>query len=167
LKILNDILDFSKLEVGRVELERMEFDPAEIAEEAVRLFATAGHEKGIELAVDIDPHVPLKMWSDSGRLRQVMLNLVGNAVKFTNAGGVMLSVSMMKSAGGDNTIQFEIADTGVGVPKDRQASLFEEFVQADPSITRKYGGTGLGLAICHRLIGLMGVSFPPKTGPLF
>ncbi|NKB21556.1 MAG: response regulator [Alphaproteobacteria bacterium] len=166
LKILNDILDYSKLEVGRVELEQVEFDPAAIAEEAIRLFATAGHEKGVELAVDIDPNVPLKMWSDSGRLRQVMLNLVGNAVKFTNAGGVMLSVSLKGPASGEKSILFEVADTGIGVPKDRQDSLFEEFVQADPSVTRKYGGTGLGLAICHRLIGLMegDIGYRPNDG---
>ncbi len=174
LKILNDILDFSKLEVGRVELERVEFDPAAIAEEAVRLFATAGHEKGVELAVDIDPNVPLKMWSVAGRLRQVMLNLVGNAVKFTNAGGVMLSVSTTTAESGERLVRFEVADTGIGVPKERQDSLFEEFVQADSSVTRKYGGTGLGLAICHRLVGLMGgeIGYRPneannKVGSVF
>ena len=156
LTILNDILDFSKLEVGRVELEQARFDPADIVEDAASLFATAAHEKGIEVAVELDPTLPIAISSDPGRLRQILLNLVGNAVKFTEVGGVILSASVERGAGKSPVIRFEIADSGIGVPPDRRQMLFQEFRQADPSVSRRFGGTGLGLAICKRLVGLLG-----------
>jgi len=156
LRILNDILDFSKLEVGRVELERAPFDPADLVEEVANLFATAAHEKGIEIVVLAHPRLPATIEGDAGRLRQVLLNLVGNAVKFTDAGGVTIDLRMTDRPEGGRALRCRVVDTGIGVPPERRGQLFEEFAQADPSISRKYGGTGLGLAICKRLVELMG-----------
>jgi len=160
LTILNDILDFSKLEAGHIDLETVSYNPSEVSEEVAMLFARQANEKGIELAVEIDPEVPAAILGDSGRVRQILLNLVGNAVKFTEAGGVTVRLTADR-----NFLKFSVRDTGVGVPEENRDSLFREFAQGDASVTRKYGGTGLGLAICRRLVEFMNgqIKYVPKA----
>ena len=155
MSILNDILDFSKIEAGKLELNPIEFDLADCVSDCLRLLAVRAAEKRIELAVDIRPDVPEILIGDPGRLRQILLNLVGNALKFTDRGGVTVQVSRQESDGAFHTLHFMIADTGIGVPADKQAHIFAPFEQADGSITRRYGGTGLGLAISVKLVKLM------------
>jgi signal transduction histidine kinase len=155
LTIINDILDFSKIEAGRLVLESVDFDLAEHLELALDLNADAATRKGLELVMDIQPNVPPQVRGDPVRLRQIVLNLVGNAVKFTTQGEVVLRVERTEAKAGKNFLRFEIADTGIGIPPEVQEKLFEPFVQADSSTTRRFGGTGLGLAICKRLAELM------------
>jgi signal transduction histidine kinase/PleD family two-component response regulator len=155
LTIINDILDFSKIEAGRLVLESVDFDLAEHLELAMDLNADAATRKGLELIMDIGPSVPQRVRGDPVRLRQVVLNLIGNAVKFTAKGEVVLRVSLTAVQSGKNFLRFEVIDTGIGIPDDVQETLFEPFVQADTSTTRRFGGTGLGLAICKRLVELM------------
>ena len=155
LTVINDILDFSKIEAGRLDLEVLVFDPRVAVEEVSELLAERAHEKGLELVTAIAADVPRAMPGDPGRLRQVLLNLVGNAVKFTDQGEVVVSVGRA-AAGGRDALRVEIADTGVGIPPEVQARLFQSFSQADASTTRTHGGTGLGLAISRRLVELMG-----------
>jgi len=156
LGVLNDILDISKIEAGHLELEEVSFDLHEEMLAAVALFSHTAVERESELMVDLRPEVPRGVRGDPTRLRQVLSNLVGNAVKFTQGGEVLLSVAM---AGGDenNTrIRFSVRDTGVGIPEEKQHAIFQEFTQADSSTTREYGGTGLGLTISRHLVSLMG-----------
>ena len=150
LSIINDILDFSKVEAGKMELETVEVDLAEAAEDVASLFAERAMEKGLDLAVFVDPRIPV-VQADPTRLRQVLGNLVNNAIKFTETGGVLLSVE----PDGDGYV-FAITDTGPGIAEDKLPRLFEAFSQADQSTTRKHGGTGLGLTICDRLVRAMG-----------
>ncbi len=152
LDLINDILDFSKLDAGRMELERIEFDPRSLVEDVVELFAVQAHQKGLEIGGLIDATVPARVVGDPKRLRQVLANLVGNAVKFTHAG----EVAVHAVAADPGRVRFEVADTGIGLAPEASARLFESFAQADPSTTRKYGGTGLGLAISRQLVELMG-----------
>ena len=156
LTIINDVLDFSKIEAGRMELESIDFDLAEHLELAVDLHADAASRKGLELIMQIDPDVPARVRGDSVRLRQVVLNLIGNAIKFTAKGEVLLHVMTAGKSGGRPALRFNVIDTGIGVPPAVQANLFQPFVQADSSTTRRFGGTGLGLAICKRICELMG-----------
>jgi signal transduction histidine kinase/CheY-like chemotaxis protein len=156
LAILDDILDFSKIEAGKLVLEEMDFDLMTVVEEAVELVTERGHKKGLELSSTFDPDVPQRVRGDAGRLRQVLLNLLGNAVKFTEQGGVVVRVSTSGSPGRDAQVRFEVADTGIGIPQHAQQHLFHPFTQADSSTTRQFGGTGLGLAICRRLCEGMG-----------
>ena len=166
LTVINDILDVSKLEAGRLELESVDFDLAEIVEGAVTLLSPQAREKGIDLAVFVHPAVPPSVFGDPTRLRQVALNLVGNGVKFTASGGVSLKVlpgvptrrapDAATALDSLPLVRFEITDTGIGIPPDVQLRLFQKFMQADSSVTRRFGGTGLGLAICRELVGLMG-----------
>jgi signal transduction histidine kinase/DNA-binding response OmpR family regulator len=161
LTIINDILDFSKVEAGALELERMPMELAETVEGVVDLVAAKAAEKGIELACRLDPDVPSGVYGDPTRLKQILLNLLNNAVKFTEHGEVVLTVSTMVSASsltpGDNTIlTYSVRDTGIGIPEDRMDRLFKSFSQVDASTTRRYGGTGLGLVITKRLVELMG-----------
>ncbi|HEX3486929.1 MAG TPA: response regulator [Micropepsaceae bacterium] len=159
LAIVNDILDISKLEAGRLEIETIEFDLLNIVEGAVALMASKAREKNIDLAMYVDPNCYGAYLGDPTRLRQVLLNLIGNAVKFTETGGVSLQVfahGTASDAAEKPSIRFEIKDTGVGIPENRRERLFQKFSQVDNSVTRRYGGTGLGLAICKQLIGLMG-----------
>jgi signal transduction histidine kinase/ActR/RegA family two-component response regulator len=155
MSILNDILDFSKIEAGRLELDPIEFDLTDCVSDCLRLLAVRAAEKRIELAVDIRPDVPELLIGDSGRLRQILMNLVGNALKFTKMGGVTVQVALEESNGTLRTLHFMIADTGIGVPADKQGRIFAPFEQADGSTTRSYGGTGLGLAISVKLVELM------------
>jgi two-component system sensor histidine kinase/response regulator len=152
LQIINDILDFSKVEAGRLELERVEFDLREAVEEAIEIFAGRAHAKGLELGCAIDLDVPGTVRGDPMRLRQVLINFVGNAIKFTDSGEVIVRVR----AGNDGLLRFEVTDTGIGISDEAQAHIFNAFSQADSLTTRKYGGTGLGLAICRQLAALMG-----------
>jgi two-component system, sensor histidine kinase and response regulator len=156
LTLVNDILDFSKIEARRLSLERVTFDLRETVEEAVRLLAPRAHEKGLELACHIQPDVPGTVVGDPGRLRQVLVNLVGNAIKFTERGEVVVTVEVQEAHGSDAALHFTVSDTGIGIPADKQWQVFGAFVQADASTTRRYGGSGLGLTISAQLVELMG-----------
>ncbi len=156
LSLINDILDFSKIEAGRLELEHTIFDLAECIDGALDLFAQKASEKGIDLLCEIGPGVPGEIKGDSTRLRQIIVNLVGNALKFTERGEVHLAVRVLIEVDGARNLIFSVRDTGIGIPKDAQRRLFSSFTQVDASTTRKYGGTGLGLAISRRLSELMG-----------
>jgi PAS domain S-box-containing protein len=153
LTVVNDILDFSKIEAGQVELDPQAFDPAAFVIETVELVATQAEAKGLTVSTQIATELPPAIEADSSRLRQVLLNLLTNAVKFTEAGSVSVGVGYDPAAG---RLQVSVADTGVGIAPDRLGRLFQRFSQADGSINRQYGGTGLGLAICKSLVGLMG-----------
>jgi PAS domain S-box-containing protein len=166
ITIINDILDFSKMEVGKLVLERTDFDLRQVVEAVADLLAPRAQAKGIEIGSFIAPGVPTALRGDPGRLRQVLLNLAGNAVKFTENGGISVLVSAVETTSERALIEFKIADTGIGIPETVQGSLFAEFTQADPSHTRRYGGTGLGLAISKKLAELMGgdIGFSSKHG---
>ncbi len=171
LTIINDILDFSKIEAGRLVLESIDFNLAEQLGLALDLHADAAARKGLELVMDIDPAVPAFVRGDPVRLRQIALNLVGNAIKFTSAGEVVLNVTVDRALTSRAVLRFEITDTGIGISPAVQATLFQPFAQADTSTTRRFGGTGLGLAICKRLTSLMrgeiGVRSAPGAGSTF
>jgi signal transduction histidine kinase/CheY-like chemotaxis protein len=155
LSILNDILDFSKVEAGKMELSATDFRLWDCLADALQTVAVRAAEKGLELTYRISPNVPETLNGDAGRLRQVIVNLVGNAVKFTEAGEISVSVES-QDQDGKVALHVRVMDTGVGVPQEKQKSIFDPFEQADSSTTRKYGGTGLGLTICSRLVALMG-----------
>jgi signal transduction histidine kinase/DNA-binding response OmpR family regulator len=156
LEIINDILDFSKIEAGRVRLERIDFSPKHVTEEAIELFAEPAANKGIELVLDVEPEVPHNAIGDPGRLRQALINLVGNAIKFTDTGEVVVRVRRGESPGPGVLLHFEVADSGIGLTQDEQARVFSTYSQVDSSTTRKHGGTGLGLATARMLSQLMG-----------
>jgi signal transduction histidine kinase len=153
LTIINEILDFSKIEAGKMSLEEQPFDLRECLESSLELIKIRAAEKGIELAYQMDPSTPPALIGDVTRLRQVLINLLGNAVKFTERGEILLSVSGAAEPG---CLEFSVSDTGIGIPADRQVHLFQPFTQADLSISRRYGGTGLGLALSKRLVEMMG-----------
>ncbi|HEX4487400.1 MAG TPA: response regulator [Terriglobales bacterium] len=155
LAIINDILDFSKVESGKMELEHIEFNLYNSVGETMKALAIKAHEKNLELAYDVSPDVPSELLGDPGRLRQVLVNLVGNAIKFTAKGEVFLEIVRKSRESSQVELEFKVRDTGIGIPREKQAALFEAFSQADSSTTRKYGGTGLGLAISLRLVDLM------------
>ncbi|NTV96329.1 MAG: response regulator [Thiobacillus sp.] len=156
LTVINDILDFSKIEARKLDLEEIDFDLRVMLEDTADLFAIRAQEKGIELTSDIAPEVPAQVRGDPGRLRQVLSNLLGNAVKFTERGSIDLAAALSQENDDRVLLRFTVRDSGVGIPMDKQSSMFMAFNQADASITRKYGGTGLGLAISKQLIDLMG-----------
>jgi signal transduction histidine kinase/DNA-binding response OmpR family regulator len=156
LAVINDILDFSKIEAGKIELELIDFNLRDCAEEALKMFATGADEKGLELLCDIAPDVPELVIGDPGRLRQIVLNLVSNAVKFTSRGEVSLKLQVEGGTEDSKIIRFTVADTGIGIPAEKQESIFSPFTQADTSTTRQYGGTGLGLTISSRMVAMMG-----------
>jgi two-component system, sensor histidine kinase and response regulator len=155
LAIINDILDFSKIEAGKLDLEAAPFRIRDNVEDAIRSLAVRAHTQGIELACRFDPAIPEAVVGDRVRLRQILVNLVGNAVKFTPKGEVVMDVRSATRSDGRVTIEFRVVDTGIGIPPDKLVSIFSAFEQADGSMTRRYGGTGLGLAITSRLIQLM------------
>jgi len=171
LVVINDILDFSKVEAGRLQLDFADFDLEEIISEAVRTVALRAYEKRLELANDISPDFPRSLLGDPNRLRQVLINLLGNAIKFTEQGQVLLRVEPQRLNGDELELKFSIRDTGIGIPHEKQDLIFEPFVQGDASTTRKYGGTGLGLPISARIVALMGgriwVESAPGEGSTF
>jgi len=154
MSVINDILDFSKVESGKLDLENIDFDLYDCVGETIKTLAVRAHQKGLELAYDADPEVPAHVCGDPGRLRQILVNLVGNAIKFTPRGEVLVTIESCPDADGVE-LHFKVKDTGIGIPAEKQGLLFKAFSQADSSTTRKYGGTGLGLAISARLVGLM------------
>jgi CheY-like chemotaxis protein len=155
LTIINDILDFSKIEAGKLELERIDIDVRGILDDAAHLLAIQAHAKGLELITSVDPMLPDRLVGDPGRLRQVLLNLGNNAIKFTRQGEVSIDIRVVSSDVLCTTVRCEVRDTGIGIPANRAASLFQPFSQIDASTTRRYGGTGLGLSIVRRLVELM------------
>src|SRR5260370_24046887 len=155
-EIINDILDFSKIEAGRVRMETIDFSPKHVTEEAVELLPDSAANKGVELSLDVEPAVPHSVIGDPGRLRQVLINLVGNAIKFTDSGEVVVHVERLDSMTPGVMIRFEVADTGVGLTGDEQGRVFSTYAQIDSSTTRRHGGTGLRLAIARMPTQLMG-----------
>ena len=169
LSIINEILDFSKMEAGKLTLDNRPFDLTELVEEAADMLAEQAHDKGLELAVALAPKLPRAVNGDSKRLRQILINLMGNALKFTERGEVVVQVGV--AADGGDRLRFEVRDTGIGIAPSHRKSIFDAFTQADGSVTRRHGGTGLGLAICRQLVGLMGgrigVDSTPEQGSRF
>jgi len=156
LRLLNDVLDFSRIEARRVELEKIPFNLRDTVEHAVSSLAIQAEKKGLELVCRINPKMPDRYRGDPGRLRQILLNLVSNAIKFTDKGEIEVSVDLLKKKGREVTLLFKVRDTGIGIPQDKQAVIFEAFTQADSSTSRRYGGSGLGLAIVSQLVQLFG-----------
>lgn len=171
LGLLNDILDFSKIEARRLSLDMIDFDLRHVLEDMMRSLAPRAHAKGLEIAYYVAPDVPNALGGDPARLRQVLVNLISNAVKFTETGEVVLHVSADRHEAAHVGLQFVVSDTGIGIPFEKQAAIFDPFTQADQSTTRRFGGTGLGLAIVSQLTGLMGgrvwVESQPKKGSRF
>ncbi len=166
LRILDDILDFSKIEAGKLDLEKRDFEPRRVLEETVTLLAQKAEAKGIELSWEASPDVPVLVRGDEGRLRQVLVNLAANAVKFTERGKVSVRAETAGEDQGHWVIRFLVEDTGIGIPPESRESVFETFTQVDASMARKYGGTGLGLAISRRLVEMMGgeIGFESEEG---
>ncbi len=166
LHVINDILDFSKIESGKMELEKMDFDLRTCVEEVLDLFAGKAAEANLDLLYEIDPAVPVQIVGDRLRLRQILMNLVGNALKFTQQGEVFVSVRQQAFIDGEITLAFSVQDTGIGIAQEDQDKLFKAFSQVDGSSTRRYSGTGLGLVICNKLVQLMGgdISVESKLG---
>ena len=171
LSLINDILDFSKIEAGKLTLEYVDFDLREVIESVLDLLAERARVKDLELAALIPPDLPTALRGDPGRIRQILLNLVGNALKFTERGEVCINVFELSRTEQTINIQIEVSDTGIGISPEVQKKLFQPFVQADTSTTRKYGGTGLGLAICKQLVEMMhgqiGLHSQPGKGSVF
>ncbi len=171
LALINDILDFSKIEAGKLELEETSFSLRDFIGESLKIVAIKTHEKGIELAYRVPPDIPDRMIGDSSRFRQILLNLVGNAVKFTDTGEIIVSVSRLHQTENDIELQFAVKDTGIGIPREKQKTIFSAFQQADGSTSRRYGGTGLGLTVSSQLVALMGgriwLESEPKKGSTF
>lgn len=156
LSVINDILDFSKIEAGKLELEEMAFNLRDFLGDSLKIVASKAHEKRLELVYRVAPNAPDRLVGDPARLRQVILNLVGNAVKFTSEGEIVVSVEMNQQTTDQTLLHFSVRDTGIGIPKERQENIFRAFEQADGSTSRRFGGTGLGLAVSSQLVGLMG-----------
>ena len=156
IDLINNILDFSKMEAGKLELEEIDFDLRKLMEEVIELIAKQAQQKGLELGYLLSSDVPERVKGDSLRLRQILINLIGNAIKFTEKGEVAIRIYSFTAADGNLFLRFEVSDTGIGMNQNAVQHVFESFAQADPSTTRKYGGTGLGLAICKQLVGLLG-----------
>jgi signal transduction histidine kinase len=171
LAIINDILDASKIEAGKMTVEAVDMDLRRTIEEAAGLLVPAATAKGLALTCMIAPDVPAQLMGDPVRVRQTLVNLVGNAVKFTDAGAITVEARVLRRASSHVVVRVSVTDTGIGVPPERQAGLFESFAQGDDSTTRVYGGTGLGLAICRQLVtlmgGHMGVESQPGRGSTF
>ncbi|MBK1839522.1 response regulator [Azospirillum sp. YIM B02556] len=165
LTIINDILDISKLEAGRVTIETLPFDPADLVEGVVELLIPRAHEKGIEIGFYIDPPLRRTLLGDPTRIRQILVNLVGNAVKFTEHGSVAVELEVLDATDAHLVLRITVTDTGIGIPAEALPTLFNKFQQVDGSITRKFGGTGLGLAICRQLSELMGGGISVDSSP--
>jgi two-component system, sensor histidine kinase and response regulator len=167
LSVINDILDFSKIEAGRLELEEVDFNLRDFLSETLSIMAPRAHEKKLELAYRVEPEIPDNLKGDPNRFRQVIINLVGNAVKFTNEGEVVVQVKNNHQPGNKLELLISVKDTGIGIPKGKQLDIFNPFQQADGSTTRRYGGTGLGLAVSRQLVNLMGGELWIESEPGF
>jgi two-component system, sensor histidine kinase and response regulator len=166
LTIINDILDFSKIEAGKFEIDPFPFSLREAMSPLMKMLALRAGEAGVELTCDIPPEVPDRLVGDAGRIKQVLTNLIGNAIKFTAQGEVAVSVALVRTTATDRlTLRFAVRDTGIGIPPDKVATIFEAFSQADGSTARKYGGTGLGLTISRRLVEMMGGTLSVQSAP--
>ena len=165
LSIINNILDFSKIEAGRLEFEKAPFSFRQFMDESLKIMGMKAHEKGIELAYRVAPQTPDRLLGDPVRLRQVLLNLVDNAIKFTDAGEVIVYAAAQSQTDYEVVLHISVIDTGIGIPKDRQRSIFGAYNQGDPSTLRQYGGTGLGLAVSAQLVDLMGGNIKVKSQP--
>jgi signal transduction histidine kinase len=165
LATINNILDFSKIEAGRLELDITALDPRELVEDTAALLAMRAHEKGLDLICDLPMELPTTVQGDPVRLRQLLVNLVGNAIKFTEKGEVVIRVEVQADAEGKPRLHFAVADTGIGIPPEVQARIFDSFTQADSSTNRRFGGTGLGLAISRRFVELMGGEIGVNSAP--
>jgi Amt family ammonium transporter len=163
LNLINDILDFSKIEAGKLELEYSEFDLPMLMEDLIDMFGHRANQKELEFTCQVMPQVANRVLGDQDRLRQVLINLIGNAIKFTDRGNVVVRLSVIEHLNGIQKMRFEVEDSGIGISEDVQSKLFRVFEQADASTTRKYGGTGLGLAICRQLVELMGGTIQVKS----
>jgi signal transduction histidine kinase/DNA-binding response OmpR family regulator len=156
LTVINDVLEFSKIEAGKLDIESIPFNLRESLGETTKALGFRAHQKGLELICEVQPDVPEFVLGDPGRIRQIVVNLIGNSIKFTERGEVLLSVAQVSESSDSALLHFAVKDTGIGIPAEKQQRVFEAFSQADDSMARKYGGTGLGLAICTRLVGMMG-----------
>jgi CheY-like chemotaxis protein/anti-sigma regulatory factor (Ser/Thr protein kinase) len=164
LAIINDILDFSKIEAGKLAIEAMDFDPREAVRGVLDIITPQAQAKGLKLLVSFASDVPDTVSGDAGRVRQILLNLMSNSVKFTETGQVSVRVEIAERESDGIRLKFTVEDTGIGIPEEAQAQLFQPFTQVDSLTTRKYGGTGLGLAICKRLAALMGGTIGVESG---
>ena len=171
LALINDILDFSKIEAGKLELEEIKFNLRDFLGESLKIMAAKAHEKELELAYQVAPDVPENVVGDPSRFRQVILNLIGNAIKFTDQGEIIVTVTLEEQDQTETLLHFAVKDTGIGIPKDKQESIFNPFQQADGSTSRQYGGTGLGLAVSSQIVNLMTGNFwldsEPNQGSTF
>jgi two-component system sensor histidine kinase/response regulator len=171
MRVINDILDYSKIEAGKLDLERVEFQLRDVLEDTLKTLALRAHRKGLEVTCEIGADVPARVTGDPGRLRQVIVNLVGNAIKFTERGEVVVRAQVRNQSADGYQLYFEVADTGLGIPLEKQQLIFDPFAQADGSTTRRFGGTGLGLTISSRIVGLMGgrigLTSQPGSGSTF
>jgi two-component system sensor histidine kinase/response regulator len=165
LDLINSILDLAKIEAGRLNLEAVGLNILELTEKVADTLALRAHEKQIELAVRIEEGVPSALLGDPLRLRQVLINLIGNAIKFTEQGEIVVRIGRDPGGAGPGSLLFEVSDTGIGISAEKMAGIFSEFTQADSSTSRRYGGSGLGLAIVKRLVGLMGGRFGSRAIP--
>lgn len=171
LTIINDILDFSKIEAGKLEIESINFDLLALIDGTIKMMTHKAQEKGLEITASIDPEIQEFVIGDPSRIRQIMLNFMSNAIKFTDAGSIVIAAELVQKLTKESVIRFSIKDSGIGISKDRQDAIFKKFTQADGSTTRKYGGTGLGLAISKQLVSIMkgkiGVESEPGEGSTF
>ncbi len=166
LALLNDILDFSKIEAGKLEIETLDFDVRALLDDFAATLALRTHDKGLEFICAATPEVPAYLRGDPGRLRQILINLTGNAVKFTHQGEIAVRASLVSETDAEAVLRFSVKDTGIGIPAEKQSLMFQKFTQADDSTTRQYGGTGLGLAISKQLAEMMGgeIGFVSEEG---
>jgi CheY-like chemotaxis protein len=171
LDIINDILDFSKIEANKIVIEQVDFDLHQTVDDCLQVLRGRAHEKDLSIACVMGPLIPLRVMGDPTRLRQVLFNLIGNAIKFTKHGGITIDIQQVACAGQEIHLRFNVQDTGIGIPAEQLGKIFEAFAQADISTTRQYGGTGLGLTITQRLVNLMGgqlsVNSQPGSGSSF
>ncbi|CAK0778108.1 two-component system, sensor histidine kinase [Gammaproteobacteria bacterium] len=171
LSLINDLLDFSKIEAGKMSLERVSFNPRAVLSDVSRMLLMPAQQKGLALDVQIDERIPGALLGDPVRLRQILINLVSNAIKFTSQGGIVIRAGLEELGAEGVRIAFSVSDTGIGIPPEQQRAIFEAFTQADASMTRRFGGTGLGLAICRHLVALMEgriwVESEPGQGSVF
>jgi PAS domain S-box-containing protein len=165
MRVINDILDYSKIEAGKLDLDPVEFQLRDALEDTLKTLALRAHRKGLELTCEIGADVPTRVIGDPGRLRQIIVNLIGNAIKFTEAGEVVVRAQLRSQSADGFQLHFEVADTGIGVPPEKQLLIFDPFSQADGSTTRRFGGTGLGLTISSQLVALMGGQIGVKSQP--